>query len=662
MSKKVENMLRVVQSETTSGEVAPMEENLDENIIEVTQDELAFLARNGHQVKFLYNDSPQPHLPERTMCYDENTKQLSLNSEQLTQMLSSAPSEGSTTTTTTTVEVGNNTLDPKETIVQETVSAFNESGKKVVEKIDKNDPRSRLHFIKYVKKEGTTIKYWECGICGKEFKHQYTLMRHLPIHTDERNYKCDVCGLSFRQLSTLKQHKMRHSDAKPYVCEICQKTFSRVSVLISHKQIHSEEKRHQCPLCSKAFRQKGNLKTHVNVHLNSRPWKCDVCGEGFNQKSNLAIHRKTTHLDEGSSTTIHSSGIVEDVDRTSDQIMIPSEQVGLQLNSGQIVIPYPGVLLKSEPPRPPVKVSLKPLPQPPSKPSKPKSDDIKTYFGNSRGCAILTDNAAIIVNPIETKAMAKTVARGQTPYALLKPARGAPVLVKVLPAPHGKHMLVPANADDLAYAGTVSGEGRNGTVQLKVPVVATVIQRVRSDGTISITIEPPGTKEDIGENDEEIEDVEDKQSEIESSESLAETNDVMARGGDVMIQSGDFSVPEYVIYSGDQENQPGGLEMVDAAQQDQQVIYVDQSHDLPGDARLQQIMVEGEINHQIIVEGEINQQMMVEGDSNQTLYFQNNLANAVIYLQQDRENCQEDQEYLQQTSYQLVADASRIDS
>jgi hypothetical protein len=31
--------------------------------------------------------------------------------------------------------------------------------------IDKNDPRSRLHYVKYLKREGKTLKIWECGIC-----------------------------------------------------------------------------------------------------------------------------------------------------------------------------------------------------------------------------------------------------------------------------------------------------------------------------------------------------------------------------------------------------------------------------------------------------------------------------------------------------------------
>uniref|UniRef100_A0A2H1VTR1 SFRICE_004856 n=1 Tax=Spodoptera frugiperda TaxID=7108 RepID=A0A2H1VTR1_SPOFR len=86
-------------------------------------------------------------------------------------------------------------------------------------KVDKADPRSRFHYVKYVKRHGRTVKLWECGICSREFQHQYTLMRHLPTHTDERNFHCVACGKSFRQLSTLSQHRAIHSAERPYACE-----------------------------------------------------------------------------------------------------------------------------------------------------------------------------------------------------------------------------------------------------------------------------------------------------------------------------------------------------------------------------------------------------------------------------------------------------------
>lgn len=43
---------------------------------------------------------------------------------------------------------------------------------------------------------------WFCLLSGnKEFKYQYTLVRHIPTHTDERNFHCNVCSKSFRQVN-----------------------------------------------------------------------------------------------------------------------------------------------------------------------------------------------------------------------------------------------------------------------------------------------------------------------------------------------------------------------------------------------------------------------------------------------------------------------------
>ncbi|KAF6207756.1 hypothetical protein GE061_016204 [Apolygus lucorum] len=145
-------------------------------------------------------------------------------------------------------------------------------------------------------KDGKEIKIWECGLCGKEFKFQYTLVRHIPTHTDVRNYQCNMCPKAFRQLSTLAQHKVTHLNLRPFVCEFCCKSFNRISTLISHKKIHYDIKRHICSYCGKGFHQKGNLRNHMYTHTNERPYKCDVCHKGFNQKSNLVCHKLSTHF------------------------------------------------------------------------------------------------------------------------------------------------------------------------------------------------------------------------------------------------------------------------------------------------------------------------------------------------------------------------------
>lgn len=61
---------------------------------------------------------------------------------------------------------------------------------------------------------------------------------------------------------------------------------------------------------------------------------------------------------------------------------------------------------------------------------------------------------AILVDPIKTEAMRTALETNQTPFALLRPLSGIPVLVRVLPAGN-KQMLVPASADDLRKHSTI---------------------------------------------------------------------------------------------------------------------------------------------------------------------------------------------------------------
>lgn len=367
------------------------------------------------------------------------------------------------------------------------------------QKVDKDDPRSRLHFIKYLKKEGKPMKMWECGICGKEFRHQYTLMRHLPTHTDERNYKCDDCGKAFRQMSTLSQHRAIHSDARPYVCECCNKTFNRVSTLISHRKTHSDMKPHKCPICFKGFHQKGNLRNHVFTHTNERPYKCEICEKGFNQMSNLVCHKAHVHGDKSrhvcnlcgseflrryalrlhqeythgivyrGSNRAHAKKAAEELAGTRKQEIGSTKRSQRGLSSTTSVRSRHSSLKQTS-----------------------RSIEMETKVPTS---------SEVIIDPIETKAMKTAKDSGQTTFALFKPAKGIPVLVKVMPAPNNKQMLVPATVEDLKSAGKITvspnyESGNSGSpikaVQIKVPVVATVIQRVGENGQLTISVESPG--------------------------------------------------------------------------------------------------------------------------------------------------------------------------
>ncbi|XP_045778358.1 zinc finger protein 205-like isoform X2 [Maniola jurtina] len=367
-------------------------------------------------------------------------------------------------------------------------SSPNHSKGRVVCKVDKSDPRSRLHYVKYVKRHGRTVKLWDCGICGREFQHQYTLMRHLPTHTDERNFHCDTCTKSFRQLSTLSQHRAIHSAARPYACEVCNKTFNRVSTLISHRKTHSEEKPYKCHICPKGFHQKGNLRNHLFTHTNERPYRCNICMRGFNQQSNLVCHKNKAHPEENSTTTNVGRNRTGPRVATQPAAETKAESSRMQSEQCEVTSSVGPYLLPSE------AQSFQPQWE-----IKPEQAWSEGPWGSN----------GVIVDAIKTYHMGVALATRQTPFALLKSDNGAAVLVKIVDAklPGGKQMLVPATAEDLRIGGKIilgseenSNEPQvidvestpdNGAVQIRVPVVATVIPKVKPGGRLQLSVEEP---------------------------------------------------------------------------------------------------------------------------------------------------------------------------
>ncbi|XP_063537938.1 uncharacterized protein LOC134747255 isoform X3 [Cydia strobilella] len=358
-------------------------------------------------------------------------------------------------------------------------------------KVDKTDPRSRFHYVKYVKRHGRTVKLWECGICSREFQHQYTLMRHLPTHTDERNFHCDTCGKSFRQLSTLSQHRAIHSAERPYGCEVCNKTFNRVSTLISHRKTHSDVKPYKCHLCPKGFHQKGNLRNHLFTHTNERPYRCNICFKGFNQQSNLVCHKNKAHSEDANGAILRGRTNTPRAASTVSENQPDSTRTSVdQCEVSSTVGPYMGTSIE---------VLSSSSWTPKSSPSLGSSD-----WSNDLPWSTMCNG--VIVDPIKTYHMGVALATRQTPFALLKPDNSTPVLVKVIDTkiPGGKQMLVPATADDLRIGGKIVVNNSENTrsqekgssdmksaVQIRVPVVATVVPQIKAGGQLHLAVQEP---------------------------------------------------------------------------------------------------------------------------------------------------------------------------
>ncbi|KAJ8732255.1 hypothetical protein PYW08_014985 [Mythimna loreyi] len=143
-----------------------------------------------------------------------------------------------------------------------------------------------------------------CVDCGKMFKsekgyafHLKTSLKHNTL--EKIGTKCDHCNKYFHTKIALKDHLEEVTGIK-YTCDICKKDVKNKTSLVRHIRIKHERREYQlkpkiCEHCGKSFYNKQSLKQHINSHLGLRPYVCNDCGATFSYSGALFTHRKLVH-------------------------------------------------------------------------------------------------------------------------------------------------------------------------------------------------------------------------------------------------------------------------------------------------------------------------------------------------------------------------------
>ena len=145
----------------------------------------------------------------------------------------------------------------------------------------------------------TTTHLFSCDVCGKGFKHQSSVTRHMRVHTGEKPFQCAVCQRKFSLKHHMKGHMRTHTGEKPFQCAICQRKFSLKHSMQRHMHVHTGERRFQCAFCQRKFSLKQSMQKHMRVHTGEKPFQCTICQRKFSIKQSMkrhvtSIHKKAT--------------------------------------------------------------------------------------------------------------------------------------------------------------------------------------------------------------------------------------------------------------------------------------------------------------------------------------------------------------------------------
>lgn len=85
---------------------------------------------------------------------------------------------------------------------------------------------------------GVEPRIWECYVCHRILNHLPNLGRHIRHHY-ERSLTCEICGITCKTWATIRHHRTIHTESYQFICSYCGKGFRHQNNLTRHIFAHT---------------------------------------------------------------------------------------------------------------------------------------------------------------------------------------------------------------------------------------------------------------------------------------------------------------------------------------------------------------------------------------------------------------------------------------